>query len=84
MRLAASPEVYRALVKHFVSDDMPTPAAGHMAAEVMSHGDGMDTSIERFNTAYRGFREQGFDEEAAQHLAVEALEQDHEGASMRP
>lgn len=75
MRLAGSPQVYEALAKHFTSDEMPRPAAQHMAAEVMTHGEGMDTSIERFQRLYRSFREQGFEDEAAQHLAVESLEQ---------
>jgi len=79
MRLAASPEVYRALAKHFTSDDVPRPAAAHMAAEVLTHGEGMETSIARFDEVYRSLRSQGFDDEAAQHLAVESLEQGHEG-----
>lgn len=79
MRLAASPEVYQALAKHFTSDDMPRPAAAHMAAEVLTHGEGMDTSVARFNELYRSLRGQGFNDEAAQHLAVEALEQENEG-----
>ena len=79
MRLAGSPEMYQALVKHLVSDDMPRPAAGHMAAEVLAHGEGVDTSIEHFVQAYRSFKEQGFSDEAAQHLAVESLEDEGEG-----
>lgn len=79
MRLAGSPEVFEALAKHFTSDEMPRPAAGHMAAEVMVHGQEMDTSIERFQRLYRSLREQGYSDEAAQHLAVEALEESAEG-----
>jgi hypothetical protein len=75
MRLAGSPEVYQALVKHLTSDEMPRPAAGHMAAEVLTHGEGVDTSIERFRQAYESFKQQGFSDEAAQHLAVESLEE---------
>lgn len=67
--------MYQALVKHLVSDEMPQPAAGHMAAEVLTHGEGVDTSIERFRQAYEAFRQQGFSDEAAQHLAVESLEE---------
>lgn len=81
MRLAGSPEIFQALAKHFTSDDMPRPAAQHMAAEVLTHGEGMDTSIDRFNQVYQSLRSQGYDDEAAQHLAVEALEQAGEGGA---
>ena len=81
MRLAGSPEMFQALAKHFTSDDMPPPAAQHMAAEVMAHGEGMDTSVERFNAVYQSLLEQGYSDEAAQHLAVEALEQAGEGGA---
>ena len=67
--------MYQALVKHLTSDDMPQPAAGHMAAEVLTHGEGVDTSIEHFRQAYESFKQQGFSDEAAQHLAVESLEE---------
>lgn len=75
MRLAGSPEIFEALATHFTSDQMPRPAAGHMAAEVMVHGQEMDTSVERFQQLYRSLRDQGYSDEAAQHLAVEALEE---------
>lgn len=74
MRLAGSPEIFQSLAKHFTSDNIPQPAAGHMAAEVMTHGEEMDTSVERFKALYQSYRQQGFGDEAAQHLAVEALE----------
>lgn len=79
MRLAGSPEVFEALARHFSSDDIPAPAADHMAAEVMTHGQQMDTSVEHFNQLYRSLRQQGYSDEAAQHLAVEAMEQAAEG-----
>jgi len=76
MRLAGSPEVYQALAQHFVSDDVPEGAAHHMAAEVMAHGDDVDTSVERFFQIYRQLLEQGYDERAAEHLAIEIMEQE--------
>lgn len=72
--------MYQALVKHLTSDEMPRPAAGHMAAEMLTHGEGVDTSIEHFRQAYESFKRQGFSDEAAQHLAVESLEEAGESA----
>jgi hypothetical protein len=71
--------MYQALVKHLTSDEMPQPAAGHMAAEVLTHGEGVDTGVEHFRQAYESFKQQGFSDEAAQHLAVESLEDEGEG-----
>lgn len=79
MRFAGCPEVYEALTQHFVTDDMPRPAARHMAAEVMMHGPEADTRIDRFFSLMRSLQEQGYSEEAAQHLAIEAMESDSEG-----
>jgi hypothetical protein len=75
MRLAGSPEVYEALAQHFVSDDVPEGAAEHLAAEVIAHGDEMDTDVERFFRIFQQLLEQGYDESAAEHLAVELMEQ---------
>jgi hypothetical protein len=74
MRLAGSPEIFEALKTHFVSDDVPPQAAGHLAAEVMTHGESADTRIDQFFDYFARFRDQGFSEDAAQHLAIEAME----------
>ena len=74
MRLAGQPEIYNALAQHFVSDDVPAAAARHLAAEVMTHGEDIDTSIDRFFHFYEMLKSKGYSEEAAQHLAVEMLE----------
>jgi hypothetical protein len=76
MRLAGSPQIYEALAQHFVSDDVPPGAARHLAAEVMTHGEEADTSIQRFQAFYEQLLEQGYSAEAAQHLAVELMEQE--------
>ncbi len=76
MRLAGSPEVYQALAQHFSSDDVPEGAAHHLAAEVMAHGDEVDTDVERFFAVYQQLLEQGYDEQAAEHLAVEIMEKE--------
>jgi hypothetical protein len=74
MRLAGSPEIYEALSRHFVSDDVPRGAAQHLAAEVMAHGEGAETSVERFQGFYEQLLAQGYSPDAAQHLAVELME----------
>jgi len=76
MRLAGSPEVYQALAQHFASDEIPEGAAHHLAAEVMAHGDEVDTDVERFFAVYQQLLEQGYDEQAAEHLAVEIMEKE--------
>lgn len=74
MRLAGQPEIYNALAQHFASDDVPASAARHLAAEVMAHGDDVDTSIDRFFHFYELLKSKGYADEAAQHLAVEMME----------
>lgn len=82
MRLAGHPDVYEALAKHFVSDDVPRPAAEHMAAEVMVHGEEADTRIDAFMKYFAMYKDKGFSEQAAQHMAVEAMEGDREEPAM--
>ena len=74
MRLAGSPEIYNSLVKHFVSDDVPESAASHLAAEVMTHGEDAETRIDTFFRFYQLLKSKGYDDSAAQHLAVEMME----------
>lgn len=74
MRLAGQPEIYSALARHFVSDDVPPQAARHLAAEVVAHGDDVDTSIDRFFHFYELLKSKGYADEPAQHLAVEMME----------
>jgi hypothetical protein len=76
MRLAGSPEVYQALAQHFVSDEVPEGAAHHMAAEVMAHGPDADTDVDRFFQVFQELLGQGYDERAAEHLAIEIMEKE--------
>lgn len=73
-RFAASPEVYSAVRSHLQSDGVPREAANHLASEMVAHPDEMDTSVDRFQEAYARLKRTGYDDEAAQALAVEALE----------
>lgn len=77
-RFAASPEIVEAITRHFRSDGVPPQAAGHLAAEMAMHPEDIDTSVAKFQDYLANFRSRGFSDDAAQHLAVEALESGHE------
>ncbi len=78
MRLAGQikdePEIFQAIWKHLKTDGMPDQAANQLAAEMVTHGDDIDSSIEKYEYYYDLYKEKGFNEHAAQALAVEALE----------
>ena len=79
MRLAGEackcdPDVFQTIWKHLRSDGMPDQAANQLAAEMMVHGSDIDTSVENYERYYKNYREKGFCEEAAQAMAVEAME----------
>lgn len=74
MRLAGSPEVYEELSRRFERSGFPTDAAGHLAAEVMTDGDQVDTRLDTFIRLYDLLQSKGYSEPAAQHLAVEMME----------
>jgi len=71
---ADNPEVFQTIWKHLKSDGMPDQAANQLTAEMMMHGDDIDTSIEAYERNYANFKEKGYCPEAAQALAVESLE----------
>ena len=56
------------------SDGMPDQAANQLTAEMVTHGEDVDSSIERYERNYDNFRERGYNEHAAQAMAVESLE----------
>ena len=79
MRLAGDackcdPELFQTIWKHLKSDGMPDQAANQLAAEMMVHGEDIDTSIEKYERYYDNYKEKGFCEHAAQAMAVEAME----------
>ena len=53
---------------------MPDQAANQLAAEMVTHGEDVDSSIETYERNYANFREKGYNEHAAQAMAVESLE----------
>ena len=54
---------------------MPDQAANQLAAEMVTHGEDIDSSIETYERNYANFREKGYNEHAAQAMAVESLEE---------
>ena len=53
---------------------MPDQAANQLTAEMVTHGEDVDSSVEKYERYYDNFREKGYNEHAAQAMAVEALE----------
>ena len=79
MRLAGEntqedPDVYQAIWKHLKTDGVPDQAANQMAAEMVTHGEDFESSIELFERYFSMYKEKGYNEHAAQAMAVEALE----------
>lgn len=79
MRLAGEntkddPEIFQTIWKHLKSDGVEDQAANQMAAEMMTHGEDFESSIEAYERNLSNFKERGYNEHAAQAMAVEALE----------
>jgi len=70
----SEPEVFQTIWKHLKSDGMPDQAANHMTAEMLTHGEDFESSIEQYERNYANYRDKGFNEHAAQAMAVESLE----------
>jgi len=70
----SEPEVFQGIWKHLKTDGLPDQAANQMAAEIVTHGEDVDSSIERYERNYDNFRERGYNDHAAQAMAVESLE----------
>lgn len=71
---ANDPEVFQSIWKHLKSDGVEDQAANQMAAEMVTHGEDFDSSIERYERNLSNFKERGYNEHAAQAMAVESLE----------
>ena len=79
MRLAgqepqADPEVLQTIWKHLKTDGVPDQAANQMTAEKLIHGEDFESSVEKYQKYEDNYRSKGFNEHAAQAMAVEALE----------
>ena len=70
----SEPEVFQTIWKHLKSDGVPDQAANQLAAEMLQHGEDFESSIAKYEQYYAMYREKGFNEHAAQAMAVEAME----------
>ena len=68
-----TPEVYQNIWKHLRSDGIPDQAANQMAAEMVTHDD-FEGSVEKYQQYEDNYKSKGFNEHAAQAMAVEAME----------
>jgi len=68
------PDVYQAIWKHLKSDGIPDQAANQMTAEMLTHGEDFESSVEKYQEAESIYKEKGFNEHAAQAMAVESME----------
>ncbi len=78
MRLAGKitedPEMFQSIWKHLKSDGVPDQAANQITAEMFNHGTDIDASVERYTRLYENYKSKGFEDHAAQAMAVEAME----------
>jgi hypothetical protein len=68
-----TPELYQNIWRHLKSDGIPDQAANQMAAEMITHDD-FEGSVEKYQQYEDNYKSKGFNEHAAQAMAVEALE----------
>lgn len=68
------PEVFQTIWKHLKSDGVPDQAANQMTAEMLTHGEDFESSIEKYQQYEDNYMSKGFNKHAAQALAVESLE----------
>jgi len=71
---ASDPEVYQSIWKHLRSDGIPDQAANQMTAEMLTHGEDFDSSVEKYQRYYDNYKSKGFNTHAAQAMAVESME----------
>ncbi len=79
MRLAGestqeNPEVFQTIWKHLKTDGVPDQAANQMTAEMLTHGEDFESSVEKYQGLESNYKSKGFNEHAAQAMAVEAME----------
>lgn len=70
----SDPEVFQTIWKHLKMDGLPDQAANQLTAEMLQNGENFESSIEKYEMYYEIYRSKGFNEHAAQAMAVEALE----------
>ena len=70
----SNPEIFQTIFKHLKSDGVPDQAANHITAEMVTEGTDFDSSIENYERYFAIYKEKGYNEHAAQAMAVEAME----------
>ena len=60
----SEPEVFQTIWKHLKSDGMPDQAANHMTAEMLTHGEDFESSIEQYERNFANYKTKGFNEHA--------------------
>ena len=70
----SDPEVFQTIWKHLKTDGVPDQAANQMAAEMLQNGEDFESSVEKYQQYEENYRSKGFNEHAAQAMAVEAME----------
>ncbi len=73
-RVEENPEVFQTIWKHLKTDGVPDQAANQMTAEMLTHGEDFESSVEKYQQYEDNYKSKGFNEHAAQAMAVEALE----------
>ena len=68
------PEVFQTIWKHLKTDGVPDQAANQLTAEMLHHGEDFESSIENYERNFANYKERGYNEYAAQAMAVESLE----------
>ena len=68
------PEMFQTIWKHLKTDGVPDQAANQMAAEMMTHGEDFESSVEKYQNYEANYKSKGFNKHAAQAMAVEAME----------
>ncbi len=68
------PEIFQTIFKHLTSDGVDDQAANHLTAEMLQHGEDFESSIEKYQMYYDNYISKGFNEHAAQAMAVESME----------
>jgi len=73
-KIVDDPEMFQTIWKHLKSDGIPDQAANQITAEMFHHGTDVDTSVEKYTRMYENYKSKGFEDHAAQAMAVEAME----------
>lgn len=68
------PEMFQTIWKHLKSDGVQDGAANQMTAEMLTHGEDYDSSVDKYFDYFENYKSKGFNEHAAEAMAVEALE----------